>query len=255
MEKLLSIVQKELKLDNRQFYAVIHQNTETPHIHLISNRIDFDGKVWNDHHVAWKCQEACKKVCLNYQYTSANNLKGTYKGNRPNEKSEFHKSRNESIKEIKELFKSIKYQAISIDQVYNHFQKRGINVEIKKFKNGLFGVSFENKGYKFKASEVDRLLTVVPNEDSYTASAKFQLIIDNNIARIEGLRGEKEILQDISKQPELASDYSFELIALSHLIASKNNKKHNSEREEEQEKYLSKKHGKRGYQIGFKIQI
>lgn len=254
LKKLLSIVQKELKLNNRQFYAVIHQNTDTPHVHLVSNRIDFDGKVWNDHHVAWQCQEACKNICLNYNYTSANKFKGKYQGNKLNEKSEFHKLRNTAILEIKDHFKAIKFKALSINDVFHHLQNKGVEIEIKKFKNGLFGVSFKHNDFKFKASEIDRLLTIVPKNDSYTANNKFQLIIDNNIARFEGNRSQNEILIDIKLNPDRVAEYAQELNAFKTFISNRS-LQNKDQKEENKQKYLAEKLGKRSYQIGFKIQI
>ncbi len=255
LEKLLSKVQKELKLDNRQFYAVIHQNTDTPHIHLVSNRIDFDGKTWNDHQVAWKCQAACEKICKELGLTSAKARKGKYQGKRKEEKSEYHIARNEVINELKKHFQEIKYKAVSIDHVYEYLQSKGIEVQIQQFKNGLFGASFEHKGFKFKASEVNRLLSIVPKDGTYTANPKMQIIIDNNFARFEGKRGQNEILADISNHPEQAALYSNELKAFSIFIADSLNERNRIKHEEDKEKYLSKKFGKKAYQIGFKVQI
>lgn len=255
LEKLLSNVQKELKLDNRQFYAVIHQNTDTPHIHLISNRIDFDGKVWNDHHVAWKCQDACVKICNELGLTSARERNGKYQGKRKDEKSEYHIARNNVLKELKGHFKDVKFKAFSIDHIYDYLKSKGIDVEIQKFKNGLFGASFEYQGYKFKASEVNKLLSVVPKEDIYTANPKMQQIIDNNIARFEGKRGQNEILADMANQPEQTVLYSNELMVFSIFITDSLNERNRKKHEEDKEKYLAKKFGKKAFQIGFKIQI
>jgi len=255
LEKLLSNVQKELKLDNRQFYAVIHQNTETPHIHLVSNRIDFDGKTWNDHQVAWKCQAACEKICKDLGLTSAKARKGKYEGKKKEEKSEYHIARNKVLKEIKNHFQEIKFKALSIDHIYDHLISKGVDVEIRKFKNGLFGASFEYQGYKFKASEVNRLLSIVPKEDTYTANPKMQIIIDNNIARFEGRRGQNEILADLNNQPENVSILTSEFKAYSVFMSDTLYQSNKQKREEEKQKYLSMKNGKRAYQIGFKIQL
>jgi hypothetical protein len=255
LEKLLSKVQKELKLDNRQFYAVIHQNTDTPHIHLVSNRIDFDGKTWNDHHVAWKCQAVCEKICKDLGLTSAKARNGNYQGKRKEEKSEYHIARNKTLKEIKYHFQEVKFKVLSIDHVYDHLKSKGIDVEIRKFKNGLFGASFEYQGFKFKASEVNRLLSVVSNEETYTANPKMQQIIQNNIARFEGKRGQNEILSDINNQPENVSILTSELRAYSVFMSDSLIQSNKQKREEEKQKYLSIKNGKRAYQIGFKIQI
>jgi hypothetical protein len=251
-EKLLKKVLEELKLDNRQFYAVIHQNTETPHIHLVSNRIDFDGKTWNDHHVAWKCQAACENICMELGLTSAKERKGKYQGKRKEEKSEYHIARNKALQEVKKHFQNIKFKTLSIDHIFDHLRSKGVDVEIHKFKNGLFGASFEYQGSKFKASEVSRLLSVVPNEDSYTANEKMQAIIDNNIARFEGRRGQNEIIADMKNQSENISLLSAELKAFSIFMSDSLYQSNMQKREEEKQKYLSMKYGKTVYQIGFK---
>ena len=80
LKNLLHEVFREMKLDNRQFFAVIHQNTDTPHIHVISNRIDYDYNTWNDHHVAFTCQRTCKNVSNKLGLIYANDLQGNYDG-------------------------------------------------------------------------------------------------------------------------------------------------------------------------------
>ena len=258
IKKLLHLVLKEMNLDNRQYYAVVHQNTDTPHIHVISNRIDYDHNTWNDHHVAWKCQEACKRVSKKLQLTSAISRQGKYEGKGPAKKSKYNEERERRIIEIKKRFSEVKYKALSIDHVYDHLIERGVSVEIVQFKNGLFGVSLEFEGEKVKASKVDRLLTVIPDKDSYTANYVMQALIDRNISRLEGIRTEKEINAELAlikddnyKKKELLEECLSIIQFKTESYRSAVTWKH----EEEKQKYLARKFGKKHYQIGFKTQI
>lgn len=193
MKKLLHEVRLQLGLDNRQFFAVIHQNTATPHIHVISNRINYKHETWKDHHIAWKCQEACQKVSIKLNLTSAFSKKGTYDKSKIQDKSKFHSQNEKNIQYIKNHFADIKYKATHIDEVFKYLKMQGIEVRVSKFKNGLFGVSMQFNGTVVKGSKVDRLLTLLPNEDSYKANNRMQKIFDNNQIRIEGRRSFDDI--------------------------------------------------------------
>lgn len=196
--KLLKEVQKELKLDNRQFFAVIHQNTSNPHIHVISNRINYENQTWDDHHVAWKCQEACIQLSKKLQLTSAYEKKGTYDKTQAQPKSKFHTENSNNIQYIKNHFLEIKFKATGIDQVFEHLKKNGIDVKISKFRNGLYGVSMKYNDTTAKGSTIDRLLTLIPHQDSYTANPRMQRILENNKLRLEGKRSQENIASDLN---------------------------------------------------------
>ncbi len=56
----------DLGFSNNQFVAVLHKDTEHPHIHIIANRIGYDGKTVNDSNNYQKIAKLCRKMELKY---------------------------------------------------------------------------------------------------------------------------------------------------------------------------------------------
>src|SRR5690606_8390858 len=53
---------KEMNLGERQAIAFVHQNKDHKHIHLYVNRIDFNGKAYNDSFIGKRSQLSAEKV-------------------------------------------------------------------------------------------------------------------------------------------------------------------------------------------------
>jgi DNA-binding transcriptional MerR regulator len=58
---------KEMGFDNNQYLAVSHIDTHHQHLHIIANRIGYDGKVVRDSHNYKKVAGCCRKMELKYQ--------------------------------------------------------------------------------------------------------------------------------------------------------------------------------------------
>ena len=64
-EKMLEIASQYLQkmgYKNTQVLAVRHHNTDHPHLHLIINRIDFDGKRISDQNERIRNMKVCKEL-------------------------------------------------------------------------------------------------------------------------------------------------------------------------------------------------
>lgn len=195
---------KELKLDNRQYIAVTHNNTEHKHIHVILNRIDYQDQTWNDHHVAWKCQTACKNICntlgLHTAYENENKQKVTIS-------NDYDELREGIRQELKSILKREIYNAESLGELHKNIEERGVKVHIEQFKNGLFGTSFEFKGMKYKASKVDRKLSVTRDGNTYIAKPQLQNIFKQNAREklVPNTRDFEKRLNSIEDTDELAA--------------------------------------------------
>lgn len=252
MKDLLTEVRNQLKLENRQFFAVIHQNTSTPHIHVISNRIDYDHKTWDDHHVAWKCQEACITLSEKLNLTSAFEKKGTYDKKQIPSNSRFQSETTKNIEFIKNHFLDIKYKATTIDQVLDHLRKKGIEVKVSKFKNGLYGVSMRYNETNVKGSKVDRLLTLLPSGEGFKANSRMEKILDNNKLRKEGRRTQEEIsieLKNSHSNSHMKEDLINESMAQMEFELSKYTNYSTPTIDEDDQDYFRKKRKKRDFNI------
>lgn len=196
---LLKETLEELKLNNRQFIAVMHRNTDYPHIHVLLNRIDYKNNTWKDHHIAWKCQSACLSI------TKKLNLKNAYESTKKENKktinNQYDKAFGELKKELQQIVKQELMKGKDLEHFYSHLESRGVKVEIEQFKNGSFGTTLEYKGVKFKASTINRKLSLQKNGDNYVPKAELQQQFDNNKAIQSGNLSEKEIMNQYVDDP------------------------------------------------------
>ena len=58
---------QDLGFSNNQFVAVLHKDTEHPHIHIVANRIGYDGKTVSDSHNYQKIAKLCRKLELKHE--------------------------------------------------------------------------------------------------------------------------------------------------------------------------------------------
>lgn len=56
----------QLGFDKNQFLAVWHKDTSHQHLHVIANRIGFDGKTWSDSNSYKKIADFCRKMEVKY---------------------------------------------------------------------------------------------------------------------------------------------------------------------------------------------
>ena len=69
-EKLRQIGQdfaKEFGFENNQYIVIYHKDTEHPHLHIVVNRIGFDGKAISDSNSYRKVAELCRKLELKHE--------------------------------------------------------------------------------------------------------------------------------------------------------------------------------------------
>lgn len=57
---------RDLGFEKNQFLAVTHNDTSHQHIHIVVNRVGFDGRTWNDSNNYKKIAAFCRKMELKY---------------------------------------------------------------------------------------------------------------------------------------------------------------------------------------------
>lgn len=141
MVKIAEDYIKELNLDNNQYMVVQHNDTRHRHLHIIVNRIQFDGNITRDYRCGYRTKKVMQKLEKKYGLVQAEK-----QGNKRKEaianQIEIGLLNQESIEEI---FKRIEIIGFSV--VYN-----------KTAKGVIRGVSFRDKekGINFKSSEISR---------------------------------------------------------------------------------------------------
>lgn len=142
---------KEFGVADHQYIAVLHKDTKQPHIHIVANRVGFDGKVASDSNSYNKMADLSRR--LEKQY----NLKQVLSPRAFLSPEERRLSRNDQRKErLKEdIRKTLKEVSL-----FSEFQKRmeGLGYQVIKGR----GISFiDDKKVKIKGSEVSFSLSKI----------------------------------------------------------------------------------------------
>lgn len=144
---------QKMKIDNTQLLIVRHKDREHPHLHIIYNRVNNDGKTIADNFQRQKSIKICKSLTLQHGLFIAQ------------DKQQVNRERLKGIDKIKyemhDTIKAISKQVYTLGQLKGELAKRGIETQYK-YKSGTLeiqGISFAKGKYKFKGSEIDRSLS------------------------------------------------------------------------------------------------
>ena len=62
MVQLAQEYMREMKITDTQYIIVRHQDREHPHVHIVFNRIDNNGKTISDRNDMYRNEQVCKKL-------------------------------------------------------------------------------------------------------------------------------------------------------------------------------------------------
>lgn len=152
-EKMIQLAQeymREMKITDTQYIIVRHQDREHPHVHIVFNRIDNNGKTISDRNDMYRNEQICKKLKAKHGLYFAGG-KEQVKQHRLKEPD---KSKYEIYNAVKnEIGKSRNWQ-----QLQERLAEKGITIRFK-YKgqtSEIQGISFSKGEYTFKGSEIDR---------------------------------------------------------------------------------------------------
>lgn len=150
MVQLAQEYMREMKITDTQYIIVRHQDREHPHVHIVFNRIDNNGKTISDRNDMYRNEQVCKKLKAKHGLYFAKG-KEQVKQHRLKEPD---KSKYEIYTAVKnEIGKSHNWQ-----QLQERLAEMGITIQFK-YKgqtDEIQGVSFSKGEYTFKGSEIDR---------------------------------------------------------------------------------------------------
>jgi hypothetical protein len=155
-EKMVSIAKEYLqgmKIQDTQVLVVRHTDRNHPHVHIVYNRVNNEGKTISDAFQHRQNIKICKALTLKH---------GLYLSQG---KEQVNRQQLKGIDQLKyELYdtiKSVSQKVSSMDELKQKLQKQGIGM-LYKYKSGtreIQGISFSKGQYKFKGSEIDRNLS------------------------------------------------------------------------------------------------
>ena len=155
-EKMIQLAQeymREMKITDTQYIIVRHQDREHPHVHIVFNRIDNNGKTISDSNDMYRNEQVCKKLKEKHGLYFAKG-KEQVKQHRLREPD---KTKYEIYTAVKnEIRKSKNWQ-----QLQKQLAEKGIGIQFK-YKgqtDEIQGISFSKGEYTFKGSEIDRIFS------------------------------------------------------------------------------------------------
>lgn len=156
-DELMVLIAKEylqkMKIQDTQYLMVKHSDKEHPHLHIVYNRVNNEGKTISDSMQRWQNVKASKALTLKYQLHIS---KGKEQVNRQQ-----LKGADQLKYELYDKIKPLITKVSSISELERQLSKQGISM-LYKYKSGsreIQGISFAIGDYKFKGSEIDRSLS------------------------------------------------------------------------------------------------
>jgi len=149
---------KRMGLDNHQWVAVTHKDTDNKHIHIIANRISLYGEVYDTTFVSNRAARVTEDISREKGLTIAKEVKAE----RKYQKEKVSQTRDQAKKVVQQICYSLldKYKGTGVtghSMFLYELNKNGIIIERMKNKQGnVYGLKFSYAGQSFKASEIGR---------------------------------------------------------------------------------------------------
>ena len=156
--RIAHLFAKQMGLDNHQWVAVTHKDTDNRHIHIIANRISLYGEVYDTAFVSNRAARVAEEISRSKGLTIAKEVKAE----RQHQKAKANPTREQTKQQIQKICYALleKYKGTGItghSMFLYDFNKSGITIERLKNKQGkVYGLKFSYCGQTFKASEIGR---------------------------------------------------------------------------------------------------
>ena len=149
---------KRMGLDNHQWVAVTHKDTDNRHIHIIANRISLYGEVYDTTFVSNRAAKVAEEISREKGLTIAKEVKAEKKY----QKTKASPTREQTKKEVQQICYALldKYKGTGVtghSMFLYDLSKSGVTIERLRNKQGkVYGLKFSYAGQTFKASEIGR---------------------------------------------------------------------------------------------------
>ena len=156
--RIAHLFAKRMGLDNHQWVAVTHKDTDNRHIHIIANRISLYGEVYDTTFVSNKAARVAEEISREKNLTIAKEVKAE----RKHQKTKTNPTREQTKQKVQQICYILldKYKGTGItghSMFLYELNKSGIIIERMKNKQGnVYGLKFSYAGQSFKASEIGR---------------------------------------------------------------------------------------------------
>ena len=156
--RIAHLFANQMGLDNHQWVAVTHKDTDNRHIHIIANRISFYGEVYDTTFVSNRAARVAEEISRSKGLTIAKEVRAE----RKHQKAKANPTREQTKQQIQKICYALleKYKGTGItghSMFLYDLNKSGVTIERLKNKQGkVYGLKFSHCGQTFKASEIGR---------------------------------------------------------------------------------------------------
>ena len=158
LNRLALLFAKQMGLDDHQWVAVTHKDTDNLHIHIIANRISLGGQVYDTIFVSNRAARVAEELSHKYGLTIANEVATA----RPHRKAQANPARERTKQQVRSiccaLLEKYRGKGLSGHSMFLYeLYRSGIEIDRLKNKQGkVYGLKFTYDGHSFKASEISR---------------------------------------------------------------------------------------------------
>ena len=172
--RIAHLFAKQMGLDNHQWVAVTHKDTDNRHIHIIANRISLYGEVYDTTFVSNRAARVAEEISRSKGLTIAKEVRAE----RKHQKAKANPTREQTKQQIQKICYALleKYKGTGItghSMFLYDLNKSGVTIERLKNKQGkVYGLKFSYCGQTFKASEIGREFGYHPLQKNFEIANK-----------------------------------------------------------------------------------
>ena len=158
LNRLALLFAKQMELDDHQWVAVTHKDTDNLHIHIIANRISLSGKVYDTTFVSNRAARVAEELSHKYGLTIANEVHSA----RPHRKAQANPARERTKQQVRNICYALldkhRGKGLSGHSMFLYeLNRSGVTIDRMKNKQGkVYGLKFTYGDHSFKASEIGR---------------------------------------------------------------------------------------------------
>lgn len=160
-------------LDNSQYLIVKHNDTKHEHMHIVANRVQYNGQTVSDQYCKNRTAKACDELEVKHSLTIARGHSSEHINDKIPNKKEIKLQLGNILKE------GIEKGCSSWDELKDHLGKSNVQLNIQTQSTGrVNGVSFSKDDWAIKGSAIDK---------KYSFS-KLEKLLNQNISKGHEIR-------------------------------------------------------------------
>ena len=158
LNRLALLFVKQMGLNDHQWVAVTHKDTDNLHIHIIANWTSLGGKVYDTTFVSNRAARVAEELSRKHGLTIANEVRSA----RLHRKAQADPERERTKQQVRNicyaLLEKHRGKGLSGHSMFLYeLNRSGVMIDRMKNKQGkVYGLKFTYDGHSFKASEIGR---------------------------------------------------------------------------------------------------